>query len=1023
VAANKLSSALKRLIADRAGSDDLILLQQAFAKGQIAFATGKSSVAIGGNASHNIIITSDKLTFELTDEALQRLIPPLTPHQAPALPQYYIPRPEYRDPLLNLLLAPASSQPGMLVVSAVQGLGGIGKTTLVADLAHDPRLQARFPDGILWVTLGQQPDLLSLLHDWIRTLGEYKYSPLTVDSASRQLCTLLDEKACLLVIDDAWQADHARPFLVGGAGCQVLITTRDTTLAQKLHARLFDLDVMTEAQSLALFDARLGMLGDQRLVAAALARELGYLPLALELVAAQIEGGQSWPKLLAAFRKGLADLDALSLDEATQRNESLRLSFRLSLEQLPQAEQDSFDWLGVLPEDAQLNPQMAATLWELTSEEASRRLQRFRSKALLKTLGDERFTVHDLLHDEAKLRLAQRIPIPEAQALLLDRYRLLCRPVLSPADHAVSTPIPNSWHTLPDDDYIHAHLTWHMQQAQQPEAIYALLQEETENGKNGWYGACFQVGQLAIFSNDLNNAWSFVNKYALDHPELGRYLAFEIQLALCHASIRSQSSNYPPELLGIAVREEIILPAQALTLAKYMLDENKQASALCCLAPYLPSNMIHQALAIAQNIKEKKAHAAALTGLIPYLPPERRSMVSLQILSIIQSSSKRNSFTKASLLKELVPHLTPELFPQALIITQNIDDTQARISTLAYFAPHLSFEQLSQTMFDALSLEHESVQKSTLVALAPYLSPDQFSQALVAAQSLEDEKVQASALTSLAPYLTHDLLSQAITKIDSITDELIRADALTKLISYLPSEQRSTVLAQILATIRSTSKNFTKVALFKGLAPHLSPELFPTAIEIAQGINDIRAQTLALAGVASQLPIKLLSHTLFMALSFQDEVGQTAMLVDLAPHLPPELYSKALLAVQSLENESIRASMLACLVPYLTPDLLSQAIAIILSITDVLIRADSLTKLIPYLPFEQRARVMAIALETAQIIGDGRWQVNALCHLALFYPTSNSRKIIISRALVSTKAISREYDQVVSLSELVVCQT
>jgi predicted ATPase len=40
-----------------------------------------------------------------------------------------------------------------LVISAVQGLGGIGKTTLVADLARDPEVQRRYPDGVLWATL------------------------------------------------------------------------------------------------------------------------------------------------------------------------------------------------------------------------------------------------------------------------------------------------------------------------------------------------------------------------------------------------------------------------------------------------------------------------------------------------------------------------------------------------------------------------------------------------------------------------------------------------------------------------------------------------------------------------------------------------------------------------------------------------------------------------------------------------------------------------------------------------------
>ena len=197
------------------------------------------------------------------------------PFQALAVPRYFVPRPEMSQALMDYLTADAPS--GALVVSAVHGLGGIGKTTLVAALAHTPDVQARFPDGVLWATLGQQPDVLSLLAGWIQALGDYDFHPTVIESASAHLRTLLHDKACLLVVDDAWQADHARPFLLGGSRCRLVITTRNAALARKVGAQLHDLDVMTETQALALFQARLGPLDGDREQAAALARELGYL--------------------------------------------------------------------------------------------------------------------------------------------------------------------------------------------------------------------------------------------------------------------------------------------------------------------------------------------------------------------------------------------------------------------------------------------------------------------------------------------------------------------------------------------------------------------------------------------------------------------------------------------------------------------------------------------------------------------------------------------------------------------------
>jgi hypothetical protein len=356
-------------------------------------------------------------------------LPSGAPFQAPLLPAHFVPRPEVSTDLKARLLTDETAAPGALVISAVHGLGGIGKTTLVAALAHDPEVQVRFPDGVLWVTLGQQPELLARLHEWIQNLHDYDFRPTTADGAVSHLRTLLHDKACLLVIDDAWQADHLRTFLVGGPRCLVLITTRDAALARKMGARLYDLDVMTEAQALALFEARLGPLDGNREQAAALARELGYLPLALELAAAQVEGGIAWAELLDIFRKELADLAVLELDEATYRNESLRLSFLLSLERLTPEDQEAFAWLGVLPEDVRLNPTMAATLWDQPGTDTRKRLHRLRDKALLKSVGEDRYMIHDLLHDEAKLRLAERMPLADAHAALLARYRVRCRDI------------------------------------------------------------------------------------------------------------------------------------------------------------------------------------------------------------------------------------------------------------------------------------------------------------------------------------------------------------------------------------------------------------------------------------------------------------------------------------------------------------------------------------------------------------------------------------------------------------------
>jgi hypothetical protein len=60
-----------------------------------------------------------------------------------------------------------------LVITAIHGLGSVGKSTLAAALAHEKDVQAHFCDGIVWATLGQQPDVLPLLSGWVQALGDY----------------------------------------------------------------------------------------------------------------------------------------------------------------------------------------------------------------------------------------------------------------------------------------------------------------------------------------------------------------------------------------------------------------------------------------------------------------------------------------------------------------------------------------------------------------------------------------------------------------------------------------------------------------------------------------------------------------------------------------------------------------------------------------------------------------------------------------------------------------------------------
>jgi hypothetical protein len=391
----------------------------------------------------------------------------------------------------------------------------------------------------------------------------------------------------------------------------------------------------------------------------------------------------------------LGPLGSTASGNTNFRNESLRLSFRLSLEQLSDDDLDAFVWLGVLPEDVRLNPVMATTLWDQPETHTRKRLWRLRDKALLKPVGDDSYTLHDLLYDEAILRLTEQMPLPEAHAALLVRYRMRTQDDL--------------WHTLPDDNYIFSHLTWHMEQAGWEEELHTLLQEETLRGQNSWYEARERLGQIAGYLADVTRAW----RLAEEQNAIG----LQCRYALMIASVNNLAQNLSPVLLTALVREKVWTQAQGLAHVRQISDSAQQAEALVRLvmARELPES----------SSKGHSPRAEALAGLVPHFPEQ---------------------------LKAQVP-------AEALIAVRGIEDARSRAKALVGLAPYLPEVLLREALAAAQELPERdtslhSIRAEALAGLAPHLPEMLLGEALVAARKIENAKCRAEALAGLALRLT-----------------------------------------------------------------------------------------------------------------------------------------------------------------------------------------------------------------------------------------------------------------------------
>jgi hypothetical protein len=226
---------------------------------------------------------------------------------------------------------------GPVVISAIGGMGGIGKSALAIHVAH--RLADRFPDGQLYVNLqGSTASLppmepLEVLGRFLRSLGvDARQIPSQVDEAAARFRSLVADRRLLVVLDNARDAGQVAPLLPGSPGGAVLVTSR-RVLASLDGARFLHLDVLSRGEAVAL----LGRLAGQRRVAAEpraaedVALRCGRFPLALRVAAARLAARPAWPVRALADR--LAD-ERRRLDELELADLGIRASLELSLLEL-----------------------------------------------------------------------------------------------------------------------------------------------------------------------------------------------------------------------------------------------------------------------------------------------------------------------------------------------------------------------------------------------------------------------------------------------------------------------------------------------------------------------------------------------------------------------------------------------------------------------------------------------------------------------------------------------------------------
>lgn len=298
--------------------------------------------------------------------------------------------------------------PGAVLVAAVSGLGGIGKTALAVEAAHEACGKGWFPGGVLFVNLhGYDDDRVTAeqaLEALLRALGTApEHIPNGVDARAALHRSVLAARerelgAVLVLADNASSAEQVRPLHPGGVRHRLLATSRSKL--PQLGARLLPLGELSAEEAYDLLDRalRIAAPGDARVAnegeaAAELALLCGHLPLALQIAAALLVLDRDKPVAELVLELAESGDRLLHLDDGER---SVRAAFDLSYQRLP-AEQARLLRLLALAPGPEVTDEVVAVLDGAGAVPVRVLDALFRAHLVERGSGRGRWRLHDLV--------------------------------------------------------------------------------------------------------------------------------------------------------------------------------------------------------------------------------------------------------------------------------------------------------------------------------------------------------------------------------------------------------------------------------------------------------------------------------------------------------------------------------------------------------------------------------------------------------------------------------------------------
>jgi hypothetical protein len=449
--------------------------------------------------------------------------------------------------------------------------------------------------------------------------------------------------------------------------------------------------------------------------------------------------------------------------------------------------------------------------------------------------------------------------------------------------------------------YIHAHLTWHFQQANQLNQIHQLLREETPAGGNSWYEACDRLGQTANFVTDVNRAWKFAEKdFTCQSSES---IALQCRYALIISSINSIIEKLPTELVLELVKKD---PVNGLPYFQKLVKNQNIDLEILSKPEYQLPQIQEEVEKIDNNNIYKIQVKCALAKCYRKANGSNWGAELLKILDAVKAIE--NEKDKGKALKMLIRYLSYEQLSEAV---EGISDKEvvAKIWKLRpkYFRKD---KDLNEVLEKSKEYDHKHLQVTVLIGLVPYLSLKKLSEALniVLDYEYDWKEAQTCFLKALAtaPHLNEEILKMIREQVEAKQfPPYFATQVWSALLKHFPLDELDNMLDKILEEVDKLKNEQYKAEVLSILTSQLS--------SVPLDISEKESETLVLSRRKPNFWRCLLDRILEEVDKLEDEEYKAEVLSILASQFPSVPLDRIVEEVDKLENEEYKAQVLSTL--------------------------------------------------------------------------------------------------------------